>query len=148
MCELNTYRAGRGGASQFVIERGRHIAPLCRFAVDHQDYWPETVCGLCRGDNSLAGNSQIRCRRHLIEHPGALKEESIDLHVAMLVDLLDRLKALARSYTWGNHGTDRPQDRAALVSAMGFMGGWRPLLALLPVSDKHACAACSRVQGH
>jgi hypothetical protein len=128
MCELKSYRAGRGGATQFTVERGRQTEPLCRFVLDHKDFWESSVCGLCRGNAS-----PVRCRRHLIAHPGALDADAVDAHVALLADTRDRLKALAHSYTWGHHGTDRPRDRAALVIAVGFMAGWRPLLALLPL---------------
>ena len=130
MCELNTYRAGRGGGLPSVIDRGRQTGPLYRFAVAHKDHWNSTVCGLCRGDNS-----PMRCRRHLIAQPGGTADDEIARHAAMLGEMLDRMRMLARSYEWGHHGTDRPQDRGALISAVGFMSGWRPLLALL---DAHA----------
>lgn len=125
MCELNVYRAGRGGALQGTIERGRQTAPLWRFAVDHQEYWREAVCGICSGSNS-----QIRCRRHLVDQAG-LGQDLVNSHVDMIAEVFGRVKLLARSYVWGNRGTDRPQDRAALISAAGFMSGWRPLLVLL-----------------
>jgi hypothetical protein len=124
MCKLNVYRAGRGGASLTTIERGRQTAPLYRFAIDHKKYWEQTVCGVCDGSTS-----HIRCRRHLIEQASGLAEHSV--HAGLVADLLDRVRVLARSYIWENHGTDRPEHRAALISTAGFMSGWRPLLVLL-----------------
>jgi hypothetical protein len=130
MCELNTNRAGRGGASPLVIERGRQTEPLCRFAAEHRDYWGAHVCGLCRGDAS-----PVRCRHHLIADAGAIDKDAFDTYARLLTELRDGLRALARSYEWGYHGSDRPWNRAALLSAVGFMGGWRPLLALIHAPD-------------
>jgi hypothetical protein len=124
MCDFKTYHAGRGGASPMVMTRGRQTDSLFSFAAEHRDYWDGHVCGVCRGDASPA-----RCRRHLIADPG-VGDDMIDFHETLLSDLHNGLRALARSYEWGHHGSDRPQDRAALVSAVGFMGGWRPLLTL------------------
>jgi hypothetical protein len=135
MCELNTYRAGRGGASQSTIERGRQTAPLWRFAIDNKEYWDAAVCGACRGRDS-----KIRCRRHLIEQAG-FTEYSVKLHVDLIAGLLDCVRRLARSYVWENRGTHRPRDRAALISAVGFMSGWRPLLLLLEAPRSHTAAA-------
>jgi hypothetical protein len=41
------------------------------------------------------------------------------------------MSALDRSYMLEHKGTAKPEDRAALLTAVGWLNGWRPLLALI-----------------
>jgi len=36
-----------------------------------------------------------------------------------------------RSFRWELRGTDTGEDRAALISAVGWCSGWRPLLSIV-----------------
>jgi hypothetical protein len=125
MCTLDLHRAGRGGAQAGIIERGRQTVPLRQFAAELKAHWDATVCSMCSG-----GGTDVLCRRHLIAQR-RLAAATIDTHRQMVLDIHTGIVRLARSYVWGNRNTDRPQDRAALVSAVGFLGGWHPLLLLL-----------------
>jgi hypothetical protein len=126
ICDMNVYRAGWGAASKRRLDRGRQTNALCQFALDHREHWEDTVCGLCRGNSS-----EVRCRRHLIEHPGSLSCHSIERHFAMAADVLDRVRVVQRSLMWEHRGIAGPRERAALLSAVGWMNGWRPLLLLV-----------------
>lgn len=131
MCDIGAHRAGGGAADMAMIRYGRQTDALREFALRHRTYWDPTVCGICRNNRT-----DTRCRRHLVE--SATSADSALLHdqVALLEATRRRLKAFGGSFVWGHYDTDSPEDRAALLTAVGWMSGWRPLLALVDGSGR------------
>lgn len=126
MCDMSIYRAGVGVSKADLIERGRRTDELLGLALQHQDYWQHAVCGLCGG-----GNAEMPCRRHLIERRMPISSDCFERLHRLLRTTERRVSKLGRSYIWENRGSEAPQDRAALLTAIGWMSGWRPLLALI-----------------
>lgn len=131
MCEMDAFRAGSGAASPTLIERGKRIDRLRTFALGCCRHWEETVCGSCAN-----GHSQTICRRHLMR--GAPRGSWIALPELRprLEDLHDQLAVYGNSFTWELRGTSGPEHRAALITAIGWMSGWRPLLHYLQPSNR------------
>jgi hypothetical protein len=125
MCDMRIYYAGSGASRPSLIEYGRRTDALRQFAREHQVYWQGAVCGKCRGHDS-----EILCRPHLIKRTNPITVVAFEHLCRVLETTQDRVRALGHSYEWGNRGTDRPPERAALLTAIGWMSGWRPLLAL------------------
>jgi hypothetical protein len=48
-----------------------------------------------------------------------------------LAAIYERLSIYDRSFAWETRCVPATADRAALFSAIGWLSGWRPLLALL-----------------
>ena len=71
-----------------------------------------------------------RCRQHLLAAMKARTPVDLVAQKAMLEDLSDRVARYQRSFSAGGpKASDR--DRAALIAAIGWCSGWRPLLARL-----------------
>jgi len=128
MCDMRIYRAGGGMSAAGLIERGRCTEQLLGLALRHQDYWQDTVCGLCSGGG---GGVETLCRRHLIEWSKPISSDCFERLRHLLATTERRVRNLGRSYIWENRGSEARQDRAALLTAIGWMSGWRPLLALI-----------------
>ena len=126
MCDMRTYRNGGGMFRADLIAQGRRTDQLLGLALRHQEYWQNTVCGLCSG-----GGVEALCRRHLIECEKLISSDCFESVGRLLATIESRVRNLGRSYIWENRGSDAPQDRAALLTAIGWMSGWRPLLALI-----------------
>jgi hypothetical protein len=47
-------------------------------------------------------------------------------HRILLKDVLEHLGLYRQSFVWGYHGTETDEDRAALISAVGWCSGWQP----------------------
>lgn len=129
-CEMDAYHNGLGAAPSGLIAKGRAPNNLRAFALAHREHWEHTVCGTCRGDGSWP-----RCRRHLLEDIAAGAPSRLPDHRIMLERIRRHLVIFGRSFLWGHRGTDGPQDRASLLSAVGWFGGWRPLLDLIERKD-------------
>jgi hypothetical protein len=70
-----------------------------------------------------------RCRQHLLAAMKARTTVDIVAQRNVLRDLSDRVGRYQRSFSSGAKVSD--QDRAALIAAIGWCSGWRPLLAQL-----------------
>jgi len=70
-----------------------------------------------------------RCRQHLLAAMKARTTVDIVAQRNVLRDLSDRVGRYQRSFSSGAKASD--QDRAALIAAIGWCSGWRPLLAQL-----------------
>ena len=59
--------------------------------------------------------------------------ESLDLkhEREYFLNVLARLENYAWSFSWGFRGIDGPEDRAAIISAIGWCSGWSSLARLL-----------------
>ena len=95
-------------------------------AVKTAPYWEKALCGRCAGNDSPQ-----RCRRHLVEEisQGVIKD--LSLHVSLVNDIETHMRMYNRSFCHGYHGTDTDEDRAALISAVGWCSGWKTLLSIV-----------------
>ncbi len=123
ICALGYGPRSAGFPSDDVATRGRDLTEIRRFALATERDWRSEVCCRCAG----TGGS-VRCRRHLASdlragRPAALEEER-----ERVSRVAARLRRYSRSFRWELRGTDTPDDRAALVAAAGWCGGWGPWL--------------------
>jgi hypothetical protein len=129
LCTLDIKPAATGATPPARLARGRDSNGLRLFATNLTTLWRPTVCAICSG-NTCETRGSPRCRPHLLAD--LTEREPIDLswHQDTLNELSVRLARYERSFV---AGADKPseQERAALISAVGWCSGWRPLLALL-----------------
>jgi hypothetical protein len=127
MCSIGYGPESRGTASPDVLDRGRDAASLRAFAEATRPWWEPTVCGICSRTERPA-----RCRRHLRQelagNAGGRRFEDAGNLVWRISAHVSRF---ARSFRWELRGTDTDEDRAALISAVGWCSGWRPLLSIV-----------------
>jgi hypothetical protein len=126
MCELNLRRAPRGAAREAMMKEGRDPRALRALAERTRPYWGPAVCGRC-----LDRQSPARCRVHFREDALDGRVDNVDEHRALAECILTHLGVYARSFVWGYHDTETDEDRAALISAVGWCSGWRGLMALM-----------------
>jgi hypothetical protein len=129
LCELNINPAGVGAAPRARLDRGRDSSGLRSFATSLAPFWRPQVCAICAGD-AQQGVASPRCRLHLLADANARKPVDFIWQWYSLGELSARLAKYERSFVFG---ADRSSDQncAALISAIGWCGGWRPLLSLL-----------------
>jgi hypothetical protein len=132
MCSLGYGPTSRGQASTEVLERGRDLEPVRLFALRTMPWWRPAVCGRCEGIDGVA-----RCRVHLRQDL-LRREASLSRHQAQVADVALHLRRYSRSFRWELRGTDTEQDRAALISAIGWCSGWQPWLWLSSISDERS----------
>jgi hypothetical protein len=130
MCECGFPDTSKVIASTDLIATGRNPRELCRFAEQTRPHWWDAVCGRCADLPSSA-----RCRIHFREEVSAGHATNVDLHGALVARIVSRLSRYARSFVWGYRDTETDAARAALVTAVGWCSGWRPLIRLL--EDSH-----------
>jgi len=127
MCEMDYGpRSTALAADPEVLQRGRELANIRSFAQATEPWWRPAVCGRCAGNESRA-----RCRVHLREE--LLRGDAVNLDVqrALVESIFRHVEHFSRSFRWENRGSDTPEDRAALISASGWCGGWQPWLWLV-----------------
>jgi hypothetical protein len=129
MCEMGFGPETKGKASPDVIERGGDSSNLRVFAEKTKKYWKRAVCGRCFGQESF-----YRCRKHLIEDASNGSLGDIPSHRDVIDYIFEHLVIYARSFRWECKGTDTEEDRAALISAVGWCSGWSPLLSILEMN--------------
>ncbi len=120
--------AGRHGPADPLVEPGpaqrTAIAPMAELARTRTwiaaaaAVWSAARCPGCG-----VGGDGPRCRPHLLQGPAPRGERHRTLE--RLEALAPRVTRYGRSMTWRGP-TARPEDRAALVEALGWMGGWGP----------------------
>jgi hypothetical protein len=132
-CDMRIYHAGAGLARSAPIAHGRRTDELLSFAIEHQPYWSGTVCGACGGEGGTL------CRRHLLDRAQPVDAAGVERLRSLLESTRHRVTTLSGSYQWERRGTDQPEDRAALLTAIGWFSGWRPLLQLM--SNTNHCIA-------
>jgi hypothetical protein len=99
---------------------GRWLRTFCNNLVPH---WQNHVCPRCIG----AWTSGTLCRRHTIEALEGGNIIDFKSEHDRLKDLQHHVLTYEKSFGWYHRGTDRPEDRAALVSAIGWSSGWTSL---------------------
>jgi hypothetical protein len=123
---VRTTGSGRGARSALRGRTGRDAGSFLAFAGVTRPYWRATVCGSCAGDQSAP-----RCRPHLVEHAAHGDRMTVGMHAELAKYILGHLKAYARSSRWECRDTETDEDRAALISAVGWCSGWWAWLARL-----------------
>lgn len=126
MCEMGFGPDTKGQVRAEIVETGGNPAHLMAFALKTRTYWIGTVCGRCSDSGSLQ-----RCRHHLMEDATKGRLDSVSLHRNLVRNVYNHLVVYTRSFVWGYHGTATEEDRAALISAVGWCSGWRPLLKIM-----------------
>ncbi|HUJ88659.1 MAG TPA: hypothetical protein VLX12_00580 [Syntrophorhabdales bacterium] len=126
MCEMGYGPESRGKANKDIIEIGEDPVPLRTFAHKTEEHWAKTVCGSCTNSNSPE-----RCRPHLLEDACRGLIDSIAPHREMVKNIYRHLVVYARSFVWEYNGTATDEDKASLISAVGWCSGWRPLFQIL-----------------
>ena len=131
MCEMD-YGPGSTAiaANSRVLGLGREVENVRSFVRATEPWWRPAVCGICAG-----GDGPTRCRRHLCE--AMRRRDAVDLEVqrGLVESILHHLVRFSRSFRWEERGTDTAEDRAALISAVGWCGGWQPWLWLADMSN-------------
>jgi hypothetical protein len=129
LCKLNIDSAGVGAAPRARLDRGRDSSGLRSFSTSLAPSWRPQVCAICAGDAQQAVAS-ARCRLHLLADANAHNPVDFIWQQSTLRELSARLTEYERSFVFGaDRSSD--QDCAALISAIGWCSGWRPLLDLL-----------------
>ena len=131
MCEEGFGPDTIGKAKEDVIQRGRDLSELQKFARDTKPYWERTVCGRCAGNESAQ-----RCRAHLIEDLSSGAKVDLSRHFELIEDLLHHIRLYADSFRMELQGTETKEDKAALISAVGWCSGWKPFFSMISPFDK------------
>jgi hypothetical protein len=126
MCSLGIGPDSQGFCPEERIDRGRDCRQLRTFMESTQAYWRAAVCGRC--DGSMAAP---RCRAHLLKDLEHIPSLDLRPHRALVANIAGHVARYEASFRWEQRGTDTFEDRAALLSAAGWCGGWRALLAQL-----------------
>jgi hypothetical protein len=129
LCTMNLKNASAGVAPRARLDRGRDNKQLRNFAGKLEPMWRRSLCPDCSGRES-GGMAPTRCRQHLLAAMKARIPVDIEAHKNMLQDLSDRVPRYQKSFLLGGPKAS-DQDRAALIAAIGWCSGWRPLLAQL-----------------
>lgn len=132
LCALDVNNLGAGTSSRARLDRGRDSSALRTFATGLASQWRPNVCAVCASE-ARETTSPSRCRPHLLTELKLKKSVDLSWQRRTLQQLSERLARYQKSFV---AGADKPrdQDRAALISAIGWCSGWRPLLALLSSS--------------
>ena len=126
MCSFGFGPGSPGFPSPDVAARGRDLSEIRRFALDTERAWRADVCGRCAGSGARA-----RCRVHLAEELQAGREVAADGERARVARIALEVRRYSRSFRWELRGSDTLEDRAALVGAAGWCGGWGAWLRLV-----------------
>ena len=126
MCEMKYGPNSRGAAGPEILERGRNLYEIQTFAQKTYHYWGKTVCGRCADNSSI-----YRCRHHLIESLSEGRIDDLSLHKKLVNHIARHIKMYMLSFRWENRGTETVENMAALISAVGWCSGWRPLFSIM-----------------
>jgi hypothetical protein len=130
MCDLG-YDAHKGSIMTLpdYIQAGKNLTNIRAFAVETEPYWRGAICGQCAGNGA-----RPLCRLHLRERLGN-GGVALDEQRELVESIFERIDHYHRSFWWEHRGTDTVEDRAALISAIGWCSGWRPWLMLREIRD-------------
>ena len=125
MCALEINPSSQGFIREAPLAVGRDPASWLSFADETWEFWGPEVCGMCAGTSSAK-----RCRMHLCDDLGAARVHDIEPYRQDVQRIARHLSVYHDSFSYDRQGTDTVEDRAALISAAGWCGGWGGLLAL------------------
>jgi len=122
MCDMGYGPQSSGYPNRKALKQGRSLVNLQSFSVETKPYWRAYVCGPCLGRQDQG----TLCRLHLL---GALTHgRSADADVAaqrrLIEYLAEQLAAYAQSFRWEWHDTETTENKAALITAIGWCSGW------------------------
>jgi hypothetical protein len=126
MCEMKYGPNSRSAAGPELLEKGRDLYEIQTFAKKTYRYWGKTVCGRCAGNSSIH-----RCRHHLIESISKGRINDLSLHEKLVNHIARHIKTYMLSFRWENRGMETVEDMAALISAVGWCSGWKPLFSIM-----------------
>jgi hypothetical protein len=129
LCAMNLQNASAGVSPQTRLDRGRDNSKLRNFAGRLEGVWYSSLCLDCSGQES-AENAPIRCRRHLVAAMKARIPVDVAAQESILRNLFSRVTRYQQSFLVGGPEAS-DHGRAALIAAIGWCSGWRPLLAQL-----------------
>ena len=129
LCTMNLGSASVGSYPKARLDQGRDGSRLQSFAAKLEPLWRGSLCSDCSGQHNN-GVRPKRCRQHLVAAMKAGLPTDIGVQRNMLRILSDRLARYQDSFVVGRPKASN-QDRAALIAAIGWCSGWRPLLAQL-----------------
>lgn len=124
MCEMGYGPRTRGIGNPAMLEQGRQLRNIRAFARSTEPGWRTLVCGRCAGSEDTP-----RCRVHLRDEL-ARGVADLDAQRAQVRWIAEHISRYARSFRWEDRGTDTPEDRSALIGAVGWCSGWRHWLVL------------------
>lgn len=131
VCAMGLGPNSEGYVPKDRLEVGRDLSQLRRLMEETSGFWPETLCGRCA--ESPAEN---RCRVHLRADIEQGSLDGLEQNRQMIRRIANRIGRYHESFRWESHGTDTVEDRAALISATGWCGGWRGLLSAYGVGQR------------
>jgi hypothetical protein len=131
LCALHIAEAGPGACPEGRLARGRDSRALTAFAGELAAFWRPTLCTICA---DKPGRWPARCRAHLADDLQRGVPVDLSMHRLALQDISTRLGIYEKSFLAGG-APPSDQERAALISAIGWCSGWRPLLGLLDDCD-------------
>lgn len=126
MCEMKYGSNSKGAAGPDLLEKGRDSTEIQTFAQKTYHYWGKTVCGRCVENSSIH-----RCRRHLIESISQGRVDDLSPHKKLVDYIAGHINTYMLSFRWENRGTETVEDSAALISAVGWCSGWKPLFSIM-----------------
>lgn len=125
LCEMNMGPSSEGYIPATRLRAGRDPVPLRAFMQETERHWRAHVCRLCDG----SGGS-LRCRAHLCAELRSGASSDIEAQRRHVAELAHHMKRYDDSFRWEHRGSETPADRAALIGAAGWSGGWRGLLSV------------------
>ena len=128
MCEMNYGSDSKSVAGSELLEKGRDLTEFRSFAEKTYHYWEKTICGQCAENGSIQ-----KCRYHLIESMSRGEVDDLSFHLKLVDDIARHIKIYMLSFRWENRGTKTTEDMAALISAVGWCSGWKPLFSILAI---------------
>jgi hypothetical protein len=126
ICAMNLQDAFAGASPQARLDRARDASNLRDFASRLAPMWRSRICPECSGKTE----APMLCRRHLLAAAKAHAPTNLRAQRSVLRDLSERATRYQKSFVVGGPKVNE-QDRAALIAAIGWCSGWRPLLTLL-----------------
>jgi hypothetical protein len=133
MCNMDLGPETKGIANKGLVERGRDLTEVRRLAEMGRPYWEETVCGSCLGNGSWQ-----RCRPHLIQDILLGNVDHLAPHHKLINKLRHHIVLYSRSFEWEHRGTATHEDKASLISAVGWFSGWRPFISIVGITNYSA----------
>jgi len=130
MCDMDLGPGTKGSGRKDLTARGRDTTELCRLAEMSRPYWEKTVCGRCLGNGAW-----YRCRPHLLEDAANGPVENLSSHRAHIQKMRHHMALYSRSFAWEHRGTATDEDKASLISAVGWCSGWRPFISIVGIKD-------------
>lgn len=134
MCDLGyTLDSIDTYANEAILSRGRNTKNILDFADENSVYWRKFVCPQCT-DNQISDG--ILCRPHLIQELLNNNYSSFLAAKDFLSYLATQINTYSRSFRWEHHGTETKACKAALVTAAGWLNGWKELLNFINNKEK------------